>query len=95
MLCLALDARSLGRVRPDAHDHLADVVAAQQRQERLRRTRNAVHHGLAHADAITGAPRSLLGLASCLLSKQMLHTQGIPEGIGTKSRIYVGIVPML
>ena len=94
-MCLALDARRLSRIRPDAHDHLADVVAAQQRQERLRCPRDAVHDRLSHADAITGAPRSLLGLASCLLSKQMLHTQGIPEGIGTKSRIYVGIVPML
>jgi hypothetical protein len=33
--------------------------------------------------------------ASCLLSQQMLHTQGSPEGVGTKSRIFVGIVPML
>lgn len=47
------------------------------------------------ASRTTGAPRSLLGPASCLLSQQMLPTQDIPEGVGTNSRIYVGIVPML
>jgi hypothetical protein len=33
---VALGARRSGRIRPDAHDHLAAVLAAQQRQERLR-----------------------------------------------------------
>src|SRR5918912_4303510 len=71
VLCLALDARSLGRVRPDAHDHLADVVAAQQRQERLRRIRDAVHDGLAHADAplpyVAANLRAERGLAVCMV----------------------------
>jgi hypothetical protein len=34
---VALGACRLGRIRPHTHDHLADAVAAQQRQEGLRR----------------------------------------------------------